>query len=80
MILSEFYHHRLTSKTQFEPGVLELQGYPYFFLVEFYNITCVYVFEVVESNGDTFSILPPPVDQYFRFELDFGGQLVVVEF
>ena len=26
--LSEFYHHRLTSKIQFEPEVLELRGYP----------------------------------------------------
>ena len=37
--LSEFHHHRLTSKIQFEPEVLELRGYPSFSLVEFYDIT-----------------------------------------
>ena len=60
--LSEFYHHRLTSKIQFEPEVLELRGYPSFSLVEFYDITYIYVFEVGEFNGDTFRILLPPVD------------------
>ena len=60
--LSEFYHHRLTSNIQFEPEVLELRGYPSFSLVEFYDITYIYVFEVGEFNGDPFRILPPPVD------------------
>ena len=60
--LSEFYHHRLTSKNQFEPEVLELWGYPSFSLVEFYDITYIYVFEVGEYNGDTFRILTPPDD------------------
>ena len=60
--LSEFYHHRLTSKIQFEPEVLELQGYPSFSLVEFYDFTYIYVFEVEEFNGDTFKTLPPLVD------------------
>ena len=32
---SKFYHHRLTSKIQFEPEILELRGYPSFSLVEF---------------------------------------------
>ena len=52
--LSEFYHHRLTLKIQFEPEVLELRGYPSFSLVEFYDITYIYVIEVGEFNGDTF--------------------------
>ena len=60
--LSELYHHRFTSKIQFEPEVLELQGYPSFSLVEFYNFTYIYVFEVEEFNGDTFNTLPPLVD------------------
>ena len=42
--------------------ILELWGYPSVSLVEFYNITYIYVFEVEEFNGDTFRILPPPVD------------------
>ena len=57
--LSELYHHRFTSKIQFEPEVLELQGYPSFSLVEFYDFTYIYVFEVEEFNGDTFKTLPP---------------------
>ena len=83
--LSEFHHHRLTSKIQFEPEILELRGYPSFSLVEFYDITYIYVFEVEEFNGNTFRILPPPVDpknpvrgiwatlkfQYFGFGMDF---------
>ena len=60
--LSEFYHHRLTSKIQFEPEVLELRGYPSFSLVEFYDITYIYVFEVEEFNGTTFKTLPPLID------------------
>ena len=60
--LSEFYHHRLISKIQFEPEVLELWGYPSFSLVEFYDITYIYVFEVGEFNNDTFRILPLTVD------------------
>ena len=60
--LSEFYHHRLTLKIQCKPEVLELRGYPSFSLVEFYDITYIYVFEVGEFNGDTFRILLPPVD------------------
>ena len=60
--LSELYHHRFTSKIQFEPEVLELQGYPSFSLVEFYDFTYIYVFEVEEFNGDTFKTLPPLVD------------------
>ena len=47
---------------QFEPEVLELQGYPSFSLVEFYDFTYIYVFEVEEFNGDTFKTLPPLVD------------------
>ena len=58
--LSEFYHHRLTLKIQYKPEVLELRGYPSFSLVEFYDITYIYVFEVGEFNGDTFRI--PSVD------------------
>ena len=60
--LPEFYHHRLTSNIQFEPEVLELRGYPSFSLVEFYDITYIYVSEVGEFNGDTSRILPPPGD------------------
>ena len=60
--LSEFYHHRVTSKIQFEPEVLQLWGYPSFSLVEFYDITYIYIFKVAEFNGNTFKILPPPVD------------------
>ena len=60
--LSKFCHHRLTSKIQFEPEVLELRGYPSFSLVKFYDITYIYVFEIGEFNGDTFRILLPPVD------------------
>ena len=60
--LSELYHHRLTSKIQFEPEVLELWGYPSFSLMEFHDITYIYVFEVGEFNGDTFRIPPPPGD------------------
>ena len=60
--ISEFYHYRLTSKIQFEPEVLEFQGYPFFSLVEFYDITYILVFEVEEFNGDNFRILPPPFD------------------
>jgi len=60
--LPEFYHHRVTSKIQFKPEVLELRGYSSFSLVEFYDITYIYVFEVGEFNGDTSRILPPPVD------------------
>ena len=61
--LSELYHHRFTSKIQFEPAeVLELQGYPSFSLVEFYDFTYIYVFEVEEFNGDTFKTLPLLVD------------------
>ena len=48
--LSELYHHRLTSKIQFEPEVLKLQGYPSFSLVEFYDFTYIYVFEVLEMQ------------------------------
>ena len=55
--LSVLYHHRLTSKIQFEPEILELRGYPSFSLMEFYDITYIYVFEVEEFNGDTFRIL-----------------------
>ena len=60
--LSVLYHHRLTSKIQFEPEILELRGYPSFSLMEFYDITYIYVFEVEEFNGDTFRILRLPVD------------------
>jgi hypothetical protein len=60
--LSEFYHHRLTSKIQFEPEVLELQGYPSFSLVEFYDFSYIYVFEVAEFDGDTFKTLSLPDD------------------
>ena len=60
--LQEFYHHRLTLKIQYKPEVLELRGYPSFSLVEFYDITYIYVFEVGEFNGDTFRILLPPID------------------
>ena len=42
--LSEFYHHPLTLKIQCKPEVLELRGYPSFSLVEFYDITYIYVF------------------------------------
>ena len=59
--LSVLYHHRLTSKIQFEPEILELRGYPSFSLMEFYDITYIYVFEVEEFNGDTFRILRLPV-------------------
>ena len=90
--LSEFYHHRLTSKNQFEPEVLELWGYPSFSLMEFYDITYIYVFEVEEFNGNTFRILPPPVDpknpvrgiwatlkfQYFQFGMDFRGHAIAI--
>ena len=62
MTRSEFYHHRLTTKIQFEPEIMELRGYPSFSLVEFWDITYIYVFEVKEFNDDTFRILPPPVD------------------
>ena len=60
--LSHSYHYRVISKIQFEPEVLELQGYPSFSLVEFYDFTYIYVFEVEEFNGDTFKTLPPLVD------------------
>ena len=60
--LSELYHYRFTSKIQFEPEVLELQGYLSVSLVEFYDFTYSYVFEVEEFNGDTFKILPPLAD------------------
>ena len=111
--LSVLYHHRLTSKIQFDPEILEpsrlpiffpdgilwyhlylcfrgrgiqwwhvqnstttgwprkprfnrkywnFKGYPSFSLVEFYDITYIYVFEVEEFNGDTFRILRLPVD------------------
>ena len=33
-----------------------------FSLVEFYDFTYIYVFEVEEFNGDTFKTLPPLVD------------------
>ena len=46
--LSEFYYHRLTSKIQYKPEVLELW------------LTSKF--------------------EYFRFELDFRGQPVMVEF
>ena len=89
---SEFYDYRLTSKIQFEPEILELRGYPSFSLVEFYDITYIYVFKVEEFNSDTFRILPPPVDlknqvreiwatlkfQYFRFELDFRNHAIMI--
>ena len=39
MTLPEFYHHRVTSKIQFKPEVLELRGYPSFSLVEFSRST-----------------------------------------
>ena len=44
--LSKLYHHQITSKIQFELKVLELRGYPSFSLVEFYDFTYIYVFEV----------------------------------
>ena len=58
--LSELYHYRFTSKIQFEPEVLELQGYLSVSLVEFYDFTYIYVFEVEEFNGDTFKTLTQP--------------------
>ena len=62
MTLSELYHYRFTSKIQFEPEVLELQGYLSVSLVEFYDFNYSYVFEVEEFNGDIFEILPPLAD------------------
>jgi hypothetical protein len=56
--LSKLYHYQMTSKIQFEPEVLELRGYPSFSLVECYDISYIYVFEVEKFNGDTFRILP----------------------
>ena len=55
--LSEFYHHRLTSKIHFEPEVLELQVYRSFSMVEFYDTTYIYVFEVEKLNGHTFTFI-----------------------
>ena len=66
--LSVFYHYRLTSKIQVEPEILELRGYPSCCLVEFFDITHIYVFKVGEFNGNTFSILQPPVDLKIQFE------------
>ena len=60
--LSGFNHYQLTLKIQYKPEVLELRGYPSFSLVEFYDITYIYVLEVGEFNGDTFRIQPLPVD------------------
>ena len=60
--LSKLDHHRLTSKIQFEPEVLKLQGYRSFSLVEFYDFTYIYVLEVEKCNGDTFRTWPLPVD------------------
>ena len=60
--LSKLDYSWLTSKIQFEPEILELWGSPSVSLVEFYNITYIYVFEVKEFNGETFRILPSPVD------------------
>ena len=60
--LPKFYHYRVTSKIQFKPEVFELRGYSSFSLVEFYDITYIYVFEVEEFNGNTSRILPPPGD------------------
>ena len=77
--LSGFYHHRLTSKIQFEPEVLELQGYSSLSLMEFNKNTCCYVFEVEESSADTFRILPPPVDLQNPVRTGSTDQLVVVE-
>ena len=59
--LSELYHHRLTSKIQYEPEVLELWGYSSFSTVEFYDITYVYVFEFEEFNSDTFRTIAPTI-------------------
>ena len=92
--LSELYHHRLTSKIQYEPEVLELWGYSSFSTVEFYDITYVYVFEFEEFNSDTFRTIAPTIflKKSVRtgstgtsrlpifLELDFWGQPVVVEF
>ena len=58
--LSKLYHYQITSEIRFEPEILEFRGYPSFPLVEFYDITYIYVFEVEEFNGDTFKTLPLP--------------------
>ena len=58
--LLKLYHYQITSEIRFEPEILEFRGYPSFPLVEFYDITYIYVFEVEEFNGDTFKTLPPP--------------------
>ena len=92
--LSKLYHHWLTSKIQFEPEILELWGYPSVSLVEFYNITYIYVFEADEFNGHTFTFISLSRDFEnpvrtgstgtsrlpIFLELDFWGQPVVVEF
>ena len=75
--LSELYHHRLTSKIQYEPEVLELWGYSSFSTVEFYDITYVYVFEFEEFNSDTFRTIAPTIflkksvrnRKYWNFEV-----------
>ena len=92
--LSELYCHRLTSKIQFEPEVLELWGFPSFSLVEFYDSTYIYVFEAEKFNGHTFTFisLSRDFENQVRtgstgtsrlpifLELDFWGQPVVLEF
>ena len=52
---SEFHHHRVTLKIQYKPEVLELRGYPSFSLVEFYDITYIYVLEGSENSMVTVS-------------------------